>query len=124
MNTFIRHIIMTIGIFIVALGIFMSAIGSFQTQADEQSISTLEDAIKRATIECYATEGRYPPDVSYIEKNYGVKIDRNTYNVFYDGFASNIMPSITVVANAKPKTFSLWYRIKKTIEGFFSGQSK
>ena len=33
----------------------------------------------------------------YLEENYGVQIDHDKYNVFYDGFASNIMPDITVI---------------------------
>ena len=29
-------------------------------------------------------------------KNYGILIDRDKYDVFYSGFASNFMPDITV----------------------------
>ena len=46
---------------------------------------------------CYAIEGRYPPSIEYLEEHYGVMINRKKYNVFYDGFASNVMPDITVV---------------------------
>ena len=45
--------------------------------------------------QCYAIEGRYPPSVEYLEENYAVQINRKKYNVFYDGFASNVMPEIT-----------------------------
>ena len=38
-----------------------------------------------------------PPSVEYLEENYGIQIDHDKYNVFYDGFASNIMPEITVI---------------------------
>ena len=41
-------------------------------------------------------EGRYPPSVDYLEENYGILIDRDKYDVFYSGFASNFMPDITV----------------------------
>ena len=58
---------------------------------------TLRKAITRACIQCYAIEGRYPPGVEYLEENYGIQIDHDKYNVFYDGFASNIMPEITVI---------------------------
>ena len=43
-----------------------------------------------------AIEGRYPPSVEYLEENYGILIDRDKYDVFYSGFASNFMPDITV----------------------------
>ena len=33
----------------------------------------------------------------YLEEHYGVQIDRTRYHVFYEGFASNIIPDITVI---------------------------
>lgn len=51
----------------------------------------------RASVQCYAIEGRYPPSVEYLEENYAVQINRKKYNVFYDGFASNVMPEITII---------------------------
>ena len=30
-------------------------------------------------------------------ENYAVQINRKKYNVFYDGFASNVMPEITII---------------------------
>lgn len=53
-------------------------------------------AVTRASVQCYAIEGRYPPSVEYLEENYGVRIDRDRYNVFYNGFASNVMPEIVI----------------------------
>ena len=35
--------------------------------------------------------------VEYLEEHYGVQIDRTRYHVFYEGFASNIIPDITVI---------------------------
>ena len=58
---------------------------------------TLIKAIRQASVQCYTIEGRYPPSVEYLEENYGIQIDRERYNVFYSGFASNIMPDITVI---------------------------
>ena len=54
-------------------------------------------AVARASVQCYAIEGRYPPSVEYLEENYAVQINRKKYNVFYDGFASNVMPEITII---------------------------
>ena len=58
---------------------------------------TLKKAVTRASVQCYAIEGRYPPSVEYLEENYGVQINRKKYNVFYDGFASNVMPEINII---------------------------
>ena len=59
----------------------------------------LEDSIRRTCVACYATEGVYPPTLEYLEDHYGVQIDRSRYAVFYEIFAENLMPEITVVSN-------------------------
>ncbi len=58
----------------------------------------LEDSIHKAIMTCYATEGFYPPTMDYLEQNYGVLIDEEYYTVFYEIFADNIMPTVTVIA--------------------------
>ena len=57
----------------------------------------LEDSVKNAVVRHYAVEGSYPSGISVVEENYGVYIDRTRYAVFYEIFAPNIMPVITVV---------------------------
>lgn len=66
-----------------------------RTEAEQQNV--LIQAIQHATVQCYAIEGQYPPSVEYLEEHYGLTIDREKYNVFYSGWASNIMPDITVI---------------------------
>lgn len=68
----------------------------FSGKANTEGTETLRSAIRRASVQCYAIEGRYPPSVQYLEENYGIQIDKERYHVFYNGFASNIMPEITV----------------------------
>ena len=46
---------------------------------------------------CYAAEGVYPPDLAYLEEHYGVQINEKHFAVYYDAFASNMMPDITVL---------------------------
>ena len=65
-------------------------------RTEEEGARNLVQAVRRASVQCYAIEGRYPPSVEYLEENYGIAIDRERYHVFYEGFASNIMPDITV----------------------------
>ena len=79
---------------LAAFALFSVQFGN-RTGARDQE--TLKKAIARASVQCYAIEGRYPPSVEYLEENYGVMINRKKYHVFYDGFASNVMPDITVV---------------------------
>ena len=78
------------------VALFAAAVLNFsgRTGAREE---TLRKAVARASVQCYAIEGRYPPSVEYLEENYAVQINRKKYNVFYDGFASNVMPEITII---------------------------
>ena len=57
----------------------------------------LEEALRRAAVACYAVEGVYPPTLEYLTEHYGVQIERDRYTVFYENFADNLMPEITVL---------------------------
>ena len=65
-----------------------------QSQAGREQ---LEDSIRKAAVACYAAEGVYPPDLAYLCEHYGIQIQQERYLVFYEIFADNLMPEITVV---------------------------
>ncbi|MDF2887023.1 MAG: hypothetical protein K0R23_1408 [Lacrimispora sp.] len=88
--------LVSIGAFSLAVVLFATSALTFSKRSGERGAETLRDAIRRASVQCYAIEGRYPPSVEYLEENYGIKIDKERYDVFYSGFASNFMPDITV----------------------------
>ncbi len=81
----------------VCLYLFISETGGVAERTKEENLNALVEAVRRASVQCYAIEGRYPPSVEYLEEHYGISIDRNSYNVFYSGWASNIMPDITIL---------------------------
>jgi len=58
---------------------------------------TLEDSLRRAALSCYAIEGSYPDTLDYLTENYRVYVDEERFAVIYEVFASNIMPTITVL---------------------------
>ncbi|MCQ5131059.1 hypothetical protein NE562_15445 [Butyricicoccus faecihominis] len=51
----------------------------------------------RAAATCYAAEGRYPPDLDYLTKAYGVSYNPKKFHVFYQLDGANLTPDITVV---------------------------
>ncbi|SEU12853.1 hypothetical protein [Enterocloster lavalensis] len=81
---------------LLLVGVFAVGALSFAGKAGQKGEESLHRAVTRASVQCYAIEGRYPPSVEYLEENYGVRIDRDRYNVFYNGFASNVMPEIVI----------------------------
>lgn len=90
--------ILGVVIVLAAAMVFLSALGNLESGQDESGRQQLEDSIRRAAVACYATEGFYPPDLDYIVAHYGLQIDGERYAVFYEAFAENLMPEITVVS--------------------------
>lgn len=84
-------------LFVVVAAAILNSVLKISRRADEEGAETLRNGIRRASVQCYAIEGRYPPSVQYLKDHYGIQIDEERYSVFYDGFASNVMPDITVV---------------------------
>ncbi|MBO5078587.1 MAG: hypothetical protein J6B67_02750 [Oscillospiraceae bacterium] len=85
-------------IMVLAAGIwFLTATGNLGDGQKEAGRQQLETALRRAAVACYAAEGIYPPTVQYLTDHYGIQIDREKYHVFYEVFAENLMPDITVL---------------------------
>ena len=76
---------------------FASALNSLDSGRESESMRQLEEALRRGCVACFAAEGVYPPTLDYLEDNYGIQIDENKYAVFYDIYAENLMPDITVL---------------------------
>ncbi|MEG0806435.1 MAG: hypothetical protein RR364_05835 [Lachnospiraceae bacterium] len=88
--------------FFLIAGMFLFLFLALNNISDGQDLEAgkqLEDSIHRAIMTCYATEGIYPPTLKYLEKEYGIIIDQKQYAVFYEVFADNIMPTVTVIPN-------------------------
>ena len=62
-----------------------------------EGLRMAEQAVRRAAVSCYALEGAYPASYEDLKERTGVAVDEERYAVFYEIFASNIMPEITVV---------------------------
>lgn len=79
------------------LFVFIFSLARLENGSSELQRSRLEDSIRRACISCYSIEGIYPPNIKYLQDNYGLQLNDKHYTVFYEAFAENIMPEITVV---------------------------
>ena len=56
-----------------------------------------QQKVLRAAVACYSVEGVYPADVAYLQENYGLRYDTDTFILQYDAFAENILPEIRVL---------------------------
>ena len=65
--------------------------------SDEEGLRMAREAIDRAVVSCYSLEGVYPATYEDLKEKSGLAVDEEKYIVFYDIFASNIRPSVTVM---------------------------
>ncbi len=86
-------------ILILILIIFLTQSGTgingFSKTAEFERVKTVEEAIQKAAVQCYALEGSYPT-FSYLVTHYGLVINEAAYYYHYELIASNIMPVIAV----------------------------
>lgn len=82
---------------VVVLLAFATAVSGLDQDSKAESKHQLEQAIRRGCVACYAAEGVYPPNLDYLKEHYGLQIDEKSYVVYYDIFAGNLMPDITVL---------------------------
>lgn len=65
--------------------------------SDEEGLRMAEQAVRQAAVSCYALEGAYPASYADLKQRSGVAVDEERYIIFYEIFASNIMPDVTVL---------------------------
>ncbi|MDR2486920.1 MAG: hypothetical protein LBD12_03055 [Clostridiales Family XIII bacterium] len=70
-----------------------SSLGASESRESER---IAREALIRATVQCYALEGRYPPGIEYLEQHYGLALDRHRFVYHYRAIGENIMPDIRV----------------------------
>ena len=85
----------------LAVWALLAAVAKMELGRTREGRRQLEDTLRRASVTCYATEGIYPPTLTYLEEHYGVQIDTKYYTVYYNAFAENLMPDITVLENGE-----------------------
>jgi len=76
---------------------FLSGISNVTKGHSQEDKRRLEEVLREAAVSCYSVEGMYPPNLEYLEKHYGVQIDRRHFIVRYTAIAENLMPDITVL---------------------------
>lgn len=91
-----RYLIMP-ALMLAAVYILLVSAGNVNERQQAENLKQMEDSIHKAVLNCYAIEGSYPATLDYVEQYYGLQIDHDRYDVFYEVFAQNIMPEITVI---------------------------
>lgn len=94
---FARNLLWSISVFFILLFCFSYGVQSVSKTADRTEMETLERAVRRNVIQCYAAEGRYPESLAYLEAHYPLRYDKEKYFIAYDVLGENIMPDIIII---------------------------
>jgi hypothetical protein len=73
----------------------VSAAGS--ENGRDNAAAAIRRTVESSARQCYVIEGVYPPDLEYLEQNYGLQINTNEFYVSYEIYASNQPPTVKVV---------------------------
>ena len=86
---------------VAVIGCVWNGITSVSDQTARQQKKSLEEAIRRDMVICYAMEGAYPESLEYLTEHYGLTINRQSYLVVYEAFASNQLPEVQVLVRGE-----------------------
>ena len=70
-----RRVFLSICVFLVILLLFISGIDSFSDSTRRHQKESLERALNRSIVYCYATEGTYPESLEDLKAHYGLTYD-------------------------------------------------
>ncbi|MDF1617787.1 hypothetical protein [Petrocella sp. FN5] len=89
--------IMTLPFLFIMVFLLVGRLSTYNETFTSLNKSALEETVKKYVIQCYASEGSYPPNLDYLSEHYGLILDYEHYIYDYEIFASNIMPNIIVL---------------------------
>lgn len=93
----IRKYILSFLSFILLFSLVCVGFLSIQDRTSIHEKESLQKALYRGMMECYALEGYYPSDIDYLINNYHIIYNQDRFDIQYEVIASNIMPNITII---------------------------
>ncbi|MCC8101228.1 MAG: hypothetical protein LIP11_02885 [Clostridiales bacterium] len=92
-----RQLLTGAAIFACAAGLLIYGTNEISNTVSTEQAKSLQTALTRSAVQCYATEGSYPESLDYLCEHYGITWDLEKYVVNYEILGSNLMPAITVI---------------------------
>lgn len=92
----LRPVLIALGALVAAVAIVASLMAAQASTAD-QGAESVRQAVLSAAMQCCAVEGSYPSTIEHLEEHYGLAVNHSDYVILYEAFASNVVPSVTVV---------------------------
>ena len=93
---FPTSILITLMTFAAVVVICVFGFRDISKTAEAERLNSTRQAVMRATVQCYAIEGRFPQNLEYLKERYGLILDYERFIYVYDIMGSNLMPEIQV----------------------------
>ena len=93
----LRGLLITALVFLLLLCVLWVGLAQVDARSAREQAASLEQAVRRSAMLCYAVEGRYPASAAELRTHYGLAYDDSRFIVRLDGFASNLLPDISVI---------------------------
>lgn len=103
LNRKVSFRLFAVGLILVLAVIFTAVcVPVFQEDIREtQARAAVREAVLRSAVECYTLEGAYPESFEYLEKHYGLTVNKKEYIVTYEVFADNQLPTVQVLVRGE-----------------------
>jgi len=98
-----KNIILSAALLVAVVAVFQASVGNAALKVDESAERAQYEAIKKATVQCYALEGFFPPNMDYLIDHYGIIVDYDKFIIHYEAEGANLMPDIVVI-NRYPRS--------------------
>lgn len=94
---FLKKLLLPLSLLAVIILVTIISVKSVQDTRRLENAEIIETGVRRAAMECYATEGFFPEDIDYLIENYHLYTDKEHCIIHYSAISSNIMPEIKVI---------------------------
>lgn len=96
-RTLVRGVVVTLTSFLLIVALLLAGLTALSSRNSTELSTSLKASVLHAMLTCYAVEGVYPSDATYLEDYYGLSYDHKSYSVFLDAFADNVLPGISIL---------------------------
>ena len=102
LNRKISFRLFVVGLILVLAVLFTTVcVPVFQEDIRETGRAAVREVVLRSAVECYTLEGAYPESLEYLEKHYGLTVNKKEYIVTYEVFADNQLPTVQVLVRGE-----------------------
>lgn len=90
------QLLIVVVISLTVVFMLVSGLSGYDDQYASAEVDRVRETVDKYIIQCYATEGAYPPNIDYLAKHYGLILDEEKYIYEYEPVAENIKPVVQI----------------------------